>query len=236
VGLPARIAIPILAVFAVIFLGILGWFLRIGFGTTGAAFGPGSAPAEQGDARIQATPAPIATDPPGTFTVPQTGSGPLQGGSTALPGAGVGGGNAAGPPAPVMQALTELRGRLARNPKDLAALVQLGNMEFDAQKFDKAADLYRRALALDPTNPDVRTDYATALHQSGHDLDALKDLNVVLEQRPDFPTALFNRGIVLQAIGRRTDATADFKHFLKVVGPNNPRAADARAALQQLGG
>jgi len=235
VGLPARVAIPILAVFAVIFLGIVGWFLRIGYGTTGSAFGPGSV-AEQGDARIQATPAPIATDPPGTFTVPQTGTGPIGGGSTSLPGAGVGGGTPAGPPGPVMEELAQLRARLARNPKDLAALVRFGNMEFDAQKYDKAADYYARALALDPSNPDVRTDYATALHQNGRDLDALKQLDVVLKERPGFHTALFNRGVVLQAIGRRTDAVADFRAYLKKAGPDDRRAADARAALQQLGG
>jgi len=237
VGLPARIAIPILAVFAVIFLGVLGWFLRIGFGTTGSAFGPGTV-AEQGDARIQATPAPIATDPPGTFTVPQTGSGPMQGGSTALPGASVGGGNAAGggPPAPIMQELQALRARLAHNPNDLAAIVRLGDMEFDAQKFDKATDLYRRALALDPSNPDVRTDLATALHENGHDLDALAQLDAVLKERPDFHPAVFNRAVVLQAIGRRTDAIAAFKHYLAITGPDDPRAPNARAALQQPGG
>jgi Tetratricopeptide repeat len=233
VGLPPRIAIPILAVFAVVFLGVLGWFLRIGFGTTGSAFGPGTV-AEQGDARIQATPAPIATDPPGTFTVPQTGTGPIKG-TSALPGAGVGGGTPAGPPGPVMEELAALRARLARNPKDLAALVRLGDMEFDAQKFDKASDYYARALALDPTNPDVRTDYATALHQNGHDIEALKQLDTVLKERPGFATALFNRGVVLQAIGRRTDAIADFKHYLAIVKPDDRRAQDARAALQQLG-
>jgi Tetratricopeptide repeat len=232
VGLPGRIAYPILAVFAVLFLGVLGWFLHIGFGTTGAAFGPGS---EQGDARIQATPAPIATDPPGTFTVPQTGTGPING-SNALPGAGVGGGTPAGPPGPVMAELQQLRARLARNPKDLAALVQLANMEFDAQKFDKAADYYARALALDPGNPDVRTDYATALHQGGRDIDALKQLDAVLAERRDFPAALFNRGVVLQAIGRRTDAIADFRRYLRIVKPDDARAAAARSALQQLGG
>ena len=232
-GLPARIALPILAVFAVLFLGILGWFLRIGFGTTGSAFGPGGV-SEQGDARIQATPAPIATDPPGTFTVPQTGTGPIAGGSNALPGAGVGGGTPAGPPGPVMQELTQLRGRLARNPKDLAALVQLANMEYDAQKFDKAAALYVRALALDPSNPDVRTDYATALHRGGRDLDALKQLDLVLHQRPEFHAALFNRGVVLRAIGRRTDAVADFKKYLSVAGSDGPRAPEARAALEEL--
>ena len=164
-GLPARIAIPILVVFAVVFLGILGWFLRIGFGTTGSAFGPSGLPAQQGDARIAATPAPLSTDPPGTFTVPQTGSGPARADGNALPGASTGGGNAAGPPAPVMQQLTELRARIARNPKDRAALVQLGDMESAARKFDKAADYYHRALVLAPDNTEVQARYAAAQRQ-----------------------------------------------------------------------
>ena len=234
-GLPARIAIPIFAVFAIAFLGILGWFLRVGFGTTGSAFGP-SGVHEQGDARIAATAAPIATDPPGTFTVPQTGTGPVQN-ANALPGASTGGGNAAGgPPAPVMQALSELRARLARNPKDLAALVQLADMEFDSRHFDKAIDYYRRALALDPSNPDVRTDDAVALHESGHDIEALAQVDVVLKERPDFHSALFDRGVILQAIGRRADAAADFHRYLKVVHSDDPRAPEARAALRELGG
>jgi lipoprotein NlpI len=236
VGLPPRLAIPILVVFAVLFLGVTGYFLAVGLGTTGSAFGPNGTIAQQGDANIRATPAPIATDPPGTFTVPQTGTGPIAKNGNALPGQQVGGGTPGGPPAPVMAALTDLRGRLARNPKDLAALVQLGNLEFDAQKFDKADAYYQRALALDPTNPDVRTDDAVALHQTGHDLEALANLDRVLKERPGFPTAVFNRGAVLQAVGRRSDAIADFKQYLKIVGPNDARAADARAALQQLGG
>ncbi len=133
-----------------------------------------------------------------------------------------------------MQELTALRARLARNPNDLAALVQFGDMEFDAQKFDKAEEYFARALALDPGNPDVRTDYATALHESGRDLPALAQLDRVLKERPGFRAALFNRGVVLQAIGRRTDATADFRAYLKHAGPDDERAANARAALQQL--
>jgi thioredoxin-like negative regulator of GroEL len=237
VGLPPRIAVPILVVFAVVFLGVMGYLLRIGFGTTGSAFGPSGTVAQQGDARIAATPAPIATDPPGTFTVPQTGTGPMQGGSSALPGASTGGGGPAGaPPAPVMQELTALRARLAKNPGDLAALVQLGDMEFDAQKYDKATTYFARALALDPGNPDVRTDYATALHETGHDLPALTQLDRVLKARPGFRPALFNRGVVLQAIGRRTDAIADFRAYLKHASSDDQRADAARAALQQLQG
>ena len=92
----------------------------------------------------------------------------------------------------------------------------------------------RRALELDPGNPDVRTDYATALHQTGHDLEALAQLDTVLAQRPKFIQALFNRGVVLQAIGRRTDAIAAFQRFI-AAAPNDPRTVDARQTIAELG-
>jgi tetratricopeptide (TPR) repeat protein len=208
----------------------MGYLVRLGFGDTGTALGYG-APAEQGDARIQATAAPasMVTDPPGTFTVPQTGTGPIAQ-TSALPGNTVGGG---GPPAPVMQELTTMRARLKANPDDLAALVALAGMYFDAGKFDQAIGYDKRALALDPGNPDVRTDYATALHQTGHDLDALAQLETVLAKRPAFVPALYNRGVVLVAIGRRTDAAAAFQKFINAA-PNDPRVPDARSQIGDL--
>ncbi len=198
-GLPLRIALPILVVFAAIFLGILGWFLRIGFGTTGSAFGPGSVP-EQGDARIQATPAPIATDPPGTFAVPQTGTGRVSG-ATALPGAGVGGGNAAGPPAPVMEELTDLRARLARNPRDVTALVRLGDLELAAGIDDKAASYFDRALAVDPKNAEATFGRGIAMQATGRKADAIAAFRRYLSiAGPDAPHAADARA-ALHALG-----------------------------------
>ncbi len=93
-GLPPRIALPVFAVIAVVFIAIMGYLVKLGFGGYGTALGGGAA--EQGDARIQATAAPLraVTAPPGAFTIPQTGSGPVTSAS-ALPGNTVGGG---GPP------------------------------------------------------------------------------------------------------------------------------------------
>jgi Tetratricopeptide repeat len=230
-GLPPRIALPIFAVVAVIFIAIMGVLVKAGLTDSGTALGTGT-PAEQGDARnVRATAAPVAmvTDPPGTFTVPQTGSGPIAP-TSALPGNTVGGG---GPPAPVVQELAAMRARLKANPNDLAALVTLAGMYNDAGKFDQAAEYDKRALALDPGNPDVRTDYATALHQTGHDLDALAQLETVLKARPAFVQALYNRGVILASIGRRTDAVAAFRHFI-AVAPNDPRVPDARTTIADL--
>jgi len=229
-GLPLRIALPVFAVIAVVFIAVMGYLVKLGFGDYGTALG-GGAPAEQGDASIQATAAPVSmvTDPPGTFTIPQTGSGPVAN-SSALPGNTVGGG---GPPAPVMQELGTMRARLKANPNDLAALVALAGMYSDAGKFDQAETYDKRALALDPGNPDVRTDYAGELHQTGHDLDALAQLDVVLKQRPAFVPALYSRGVVLASIGRRTDAVAALRRFI-ASAPNDPRVPDARSTIDDL--
>ncbi len=232
-GLPPRLAYPILAVVAVLFLGVMGYFLKIGFGTTGSAFGGDAKPHEQGDARIAVTAAPVPTDAPGTVDMPQSGTGPEAGADPAT--AQQGGTQAGGPPAPVMQMLTALKGRLATNPNDLGALVTLANMYSDVGKFDQASGYYKRAIALDPANPDTRTDYAVALHGTGHDLEALAELDTVLRATPNFPQAYFNRGVIAQAIGRRTEAAGAFKKFL-AIAPRDRHAADAKAALAALGG
>jgi lipoprotein NlpI len=229
-GLPLRIALPVFVGIAALFLAMMGYLVKAGLGNSEAPLGLAS-PSAARSSRGGATPAPLVTDAPGTFTIPQTGTGPRANPGT-LPGNTVGGG---GPPASVRAALDDLQARLRANPRDLAALVGLGDLYFDAAKFDQALPYYRRALALDPTNPDVRTDEATALHQTGHDLEALRELDTVLRTRPEFPQALYNRGVVLRAIGRRSDAVAAFRKFVEVA-PHDPRAEDARNNLRELGG
>jgi hypothetical protein len=241
-GLPPPIYLPILVVTALAFLGIVGYFLRAGLGVTGSAIGP---VAEQGDSNIRATSAPLASSAPGEVVIPQTGGAP-GGGDSANGGSangsapnGVGGGTpaqvaAGGPPAPVQRLLTELRGRLQANPNDIGALVNLANLYFDAGKYAEATPYYERALVLDPDNPDTRTDYATALHAENQDLKALAELHAVLAKRPKFPEALFNDGVVANAVGRRTEAVEAFRLFLRVA-PHDERAGDARTALQNLG-
>jgi hypothetical protein len=224
-GLPIRVYLPILAVTVLAFAGIIGYFLKVGLGVTGSAIGPEAGVAVVASAAPQDA---LPSQAPGEVVVPQTGGAPQGvGGGTPLPQ------NAGGPPAPVMRLLVEMRGRLQRDPNDLAALVNLANMYFDSAKYAQSLPYYRRALALDPANPDTRTDYATALHGNNQDLQSLAELQKVLDVRPDFPEALFNEGIVANAIGRRTMAIAAFKHFLKVA-PKDERAGDARTALQNL--
>lgn len=63
-GLPARIAVPLFAAFALCFLGVMAYLIAIGFGVTGSVFGAaakhagGTAPAQGSTAAVQGGPPP----------------------------------------------------------------------------------------------------------------------------------------------------------------------------------
>jgi hypothetical protein len=61
-GLPPRIYLPILAIFAVLFLAVMAYFLRIGLGNTGTVLGPSSQPTPAGQVRG------VGSAPPGAST------------------------------------------------------------------------------------------------------------------------------------------------------------------------
>ncbi|MGZ3549229.1 MAG: tetratricopeptide repeat protein [Vulcanimicrobiaceae bacterium] len=124
-GLPPRVYIPIVAIIAVVFLGLMAWLLHIGFGTSGSVFGSGTGAPGPG-----ASAAPAQQQAPGSNVN-------VEGG---------------GPPAAVQIQLAQLRARIAKNPKDDVALTQLGDLYLAAGIYDKAIPLYQRALAVNPKN------------------------------------------------------------------------------------
>ncbi len=89
-----------------------------------------------------------------------------------------------------------LQQRLDANPKDVAALVELGNIYFDGSQWPAAIDYYTRALNETPKNPDVRTDMGIAYFYSGNPDRALKEFDQALKDDPRHAQTLFNVGIV----------------------------------------
>jgi len=126
-GLPLRVTIPILAVIAIVFLGVLGVLLKAGFSTEGSAFGPGVR-TNGGDTNLQATPAPGPTSASGDVTIPQSGSGPTE-------------------------RLAELNARIAKNPNDADAIFDQAELLRSLQRPRDAASAYRHFLAVAPKDP-----------------------------------------------------------------------------------
>ncbi len=63
--------------------------------------------------------------------------------------------------------ISVLQTLLKEDPKNQKALIELGNLYFDADQFDPAIQAYSKALEIDPKNADVRTDMGIMFRRKG---------------------------------------------------------------------
>ncbi|MGC2473362.1 MAG: tetratricopeptide repeat protein [Candidatus Sulfotelmatobacter sp.] len=96
--------------------------------------------------------------------------------------------------AALAQAVAPFEGAVKKNPNDYDALVQLGNLYYDARQYPSAIQDYERALKIHPENADVRTDMGTAYWYAGNVDKALTEMQTSLKYRPGHPQTLFNLG------------------------------------------
>ncbi|MFI5303420.1 MAG: tetratricopeptide repeat protein [Nitrospiria bacterium] len=133
-----------------------------------------------------------------------------------------------------MAVISSYKERLKTNPKDLEALIFLGNSNFDIKRYEKAKDLYIQALMIDPKNPSVRTDLASCFRNLGQPDQAIVELKTVLALKPDHPPALFNLGVILLSDkDDKRGAILTWQHLLKK-HPESPLSHGLAEKIAQL--
>lgn len=95
---------------------------------------------------------------------------------------------------------------LSQLPTDYNALVQLGHQTMDQGNYAMAAECYKRALSINGSDNDIRTDYGACLHGMGLPQRALAEFRQVLEAAPNHTIATFNTGIVFYTIDMKDSA------------------------------
>jgi cytochrome c-type biogenesis protein CcmH/NrfG len=93
-----------------------------------------------------------------------------------------------------LEALTK---ETAQNPKNTNAWIELGNLYFDTNQFDKSIWAYEKALEIDPKNPNVWTDMGVMYRRSNQPQEAIKAFDEAIKVDPQHEIARFNKGIVL---------------------------------------
>lgn len=128
----------------------------------------------------------------------------------------------------------ELRRSAERNVRDAATRVQLGNLYFDAGRFQEAARWYEDALAIEPRDPNVNTDLGIAYYYTNQPDRALAQFERSLAIDPKHSKTLLNVGVV-RAFGKQ-DLAGAAKAWQRVVdlAPDSPEARAARQALEGL--
>ena len=118
-------------------------------------------------------------------------------------------------------------------PTQYGLLVEQGNNYMDHENYAMAAEAYRRALVIDGSSADVRSDFASCLHAMGLPKRALDEFRKVLAQDPKHVVVYFNLGVVFQGLGESDSARYYWQKYL-AMDPNGQPADAARQFLKDL--
>jgi tetratricopeptide (TPR) repeat protein len=127
-----------------------------------------------------------------------------------------------------------LRDVINADPKNHQARVQLGNLYFDAERYEDATEWYNEALKIEPRDPDVSTDLGVSYYYLNQPDRALKQFDHSLSINPKHAKTILNQGIVL-AFGKQDleGAAASWRKVVEVA-PGSPEAEAARRALEGM--
>ena len=130
-----------------------------------------------------------------------------------------------------IQTLKEI---LKKDPKNLPAWVELGNLYFDTDQPKEAIDAYNHYLAVKPDNPDVRTDLGIMYRKLGQFDKALEEFRKAAQNDPKHVNSRYNIGLVLlHDKGDMAGAIKAWEEYLKV-DPNSERAQRIRAQIEKM--
>ncbi len=126
-----------------------------------------------------------------------------------------------------------LRNILARDPRNVQANTQLGNLLYDAGRYSEAIGPYQKAVEIDSRNVNLSTDLGTALWYSGRPDDAIAQFEKSLAIEPNHPQTLFNLGIVKRDGKKDLAGAVQAWEKLLAANPTYPDREKAQHLLDQ---
>jgi tetratricopeptide (TPR) repeat protein len=121
-----------------------------------------------------------------------------------------------------------------REASNATPRVQLGNLYFDAERYDEAIKWYGDAIRLSPKDINVSTDLGVSYYYSNQPDKALEQFNHSLALDPNHGKTLLNVGIV-KAFGKQDlDGAAQAWQQVIKLAPNSPEGLAAKRALDSL--
>ncbi|OFW10246.1 MAG: hypothetical protein A3H96_18335 [Acidobacteria bacterium RIFCSPLOWO2_02_FULL_67_36] len=143
-------------------------------------------------------------------------------------------GSAPAPPPLDESRAAALEAAANRNPADAQTRIQLGNLYFDAARYNEAVQWYEAALKVDPRDVSASTDLGIAYYYMNQPDRALAQFDRSLAIDPKHSKTLLNVGIV-RAFGKEDLAgAAKAWERLIEVAPNSPEAEVARKGLEGM--
>lgn len=130
-----------------------------------------------------------------------------------------------------IQTLKEI---VRKDPKNLSAWLELGNLYFNKNQLKDAVEAYSQYLAINPGNPDMRTGLGIMYHRLGNFDRAIEEFKRAAQSDPKHVNSRYNIGNVL--LHNKQDikgAIKAWEDYLKVE-PNNERAQRVKTQIDKM--
>ena len=114
------------------------------------------------------------------------------------------------------QAESLLQKALSLAPDFLAAILDLGRLRKEQDRYAEALECFDRAIALDATNAQAHYLRGSTLAPAAFTHEAIEAYERCVELRPDHIGALMGLGHVLKAVGRYHDAVASYDACIRL--------------------
>jgi tetratricopeptide (TPR) repeat protein len=137
-------------------------------------------------------------------------------------------------PMEVASKIQTLKDIVQKDPKNLPAWIELGNLYFDSNQPKEAIKAYSQYLAVKPDNADVRTDIGTMYRKLGNFDRAIEEYKKAAQSNPKHINSRYNLGLLL--LHDKQDikgAVKVWEEYLKV-DPNSERAGRVREQIDKL--
>jgi len=137
-------------------------------------------------------------------------------------------------PIEVASKIQSLKEIVKKDPKNLPAWIELGNLYFDSGEPKEAIEAYRQYLAVKPDNSDVRTDMGIMYRALGDFDRAIEEFKKAAQSDLKHVNSRYNIGIVLlHDKGDIKGAIKAWEDYLRV-DPNSEKAQRVRAQIEKM--
>jgi tetratricopeptide (TPR) repeat protein len=125
---------------------------------------------------------------------------------------------------------------LKKDPNNLQALINIGNLYFDTRQDLLAIEHYQKALVLDPRNVNVRTDMAVCFRRTGNPDRAVEELKKAISMDTRHAQARYNLGIIL--IHDKNDVEGGVRAWEALLEnvPNYPYRDSLKSEIERMRG
>jgi tetratricopeptide (TPR) repeat protein len=132
------------------------------------------------------------------------------------------------------QRVSEIQGLLDANPEDAGLMAAMGNVYFDASRWQEASGWYEKSLVLSPGDSNIMTDLAVVYRNLGRSQESLELLDQVITTSPDHWQAWYNKVVVLNFDLHEHDAAAASLDRLKELKRTNPDIPDLSGLEKEI--